>query len=129
MLLTLTLLTAGYSQTLDCKNANTTYDLMDCQKIEIADAEKNLDKYLSASKQRYADDKDVISLMEKSQEVWIAYRKAHCNAIHQIWNDGTVSGLMHGSCFLNMTKKRTHEIWEAYLTYMDSTPAILNEPK
>ncbi len=37
--------------------------------------------------------------------------------------------VMAGSCLLDMTKKRTHEIWETYLTYMDSTPPILKEPE
>ncbi len=128
ILLTLLLL-PGYSQDLDCNNANTTYELMDCQKIKITNAEEILNKYWTTSRQRYKDDKEVISRMDKSQEAWIAYRKSHCSTIHQIFIHGTVRGLMHGSCLLDMTKKRTHEIWETYLTYMDSTPAILREPK
>ena len=128
ILLTL-LLTLGYSQTLDCNNAVTTYDRMDCQKIEIAKVEKTLNKYWHASRQRYKDDKEVVSHMDKSQKVWIAYRKAHCDVIYQIWIDGSIRGLMAGNCLLDMTKKRTHEIWETYLTYMDSTPPILKEPE
>ena len=123
------LLLPGYAQDLDCSNANTTYSLMDCQKIKIVNEEEMLNKYWTESKERYKGDKEVITLMDKSQESWMIYRKAHCNTIYQIWIQGSIRGLMYGSCILDMTKKRTHEIWETYLTYMDSSPAILKEPK
>ena len=36
---------------------------------------------------------------------------------------------MHGKCLLEQTRRRTHDVWKAYLTFMDSTPPLLPEPK
>lgn len=108
---------------------NNTYELMDCQKIEIAKYESILNKYWTKSLERYKNDAEVIRLMKKSQSQWLKYRRAECSTVHQIWIDGTIRGLFHGQCLIDMTKQRTNLIWYTYLTYMDSTPAILPEPK
>lgn len=130
LLLLLLFLTSIYSSPLDCKKADNTYDLMKCRKIEISKAEAILDKYFSEAKKRYKNDAELISLMEESQKKWFMYRKSECSAVYQIWVEGTIRGLIHGQCILDMTQRRTHEIWETYLTYFgDPTPPILEEPK
>lgn len=123
------LLSSIYSKQLDCKNANTTYDLMDCQKQKIANSEIVLNKYFTESKKRYNDESELIVLMEEAQKRWLKYRDSECSAVHQMWIDGSIRGLMAGQCILDMTQRRTHEILETYLTYGDSTPAVLKEPK
>ncbi len=117
----------GYKEA--CENASTTYSLMDSQKLKITKAEAILNKYFTEAKKRYSNDTKLISLMMESQKRWLSYRKSECSAVHQIWIEGSIRGLMAGQCVLDMTKRRTHEIWETYLTYGDSTPAILKEPK
>ena len=102
---------------------------MDCQKLEIAKYEAVLENYWDKSLERYKDNIQVLDLMKKSQYQWLKYRSTECSTVHQIWIDGTIRGLFHGQCFLDMTKNRTHMIWDRYLTYVDSTPAILAEPK
>ena len=123
------LLTSIYSNQLNCKNANTTYELMECQKIKITKAEAVLSQYFTEAKKRYSNDTELISLMKESQKRWVSYRKSECSAVHQIWIEGSIRGLMAGQCVLAMTKRRTHEIWETYLIFGDSTPAVLKEPK
>ncbi len=123
------LLTSIYSNQLDCENANTTYDLMECKKIKITKAEAVLSKYFTEGKKRFSNDIKLISLMKESQKRWLSYRESECSAVNQIWIEGSIRGIMAGQCVLDMTKRRTHKIWETYLTYEDSTPAILKEPK
>ena len=121
-------ITSIYAQTLDCKNTNTTYNTMDCLKINILEAETVLNKYFTESKKRYAYDTKLISLMDESQKKWLSYRESECSAVYQMWIEGSIRVIVAGNCRLDMTKKRTHEIWETYLTYQDSTPPILKNP-
>jgi len=130
IILLLSLITLISAQELSCKDkAHNTYELMDCQKIEIKQYESVMQRYLLKSIERFKDKKELIPLMEKSQKYWLAYRKLECSAIYKQWVEGSIRGLMHGQCLIDMTKRRTHEIWENYLTYIDSTPVVLAEPK
>ncbi|MDE0552455.1 hypothetical protein OU793_24315, partial [Vibrio sp. VP6] len=57
-----------------------------------------------------------------------AYMSSHCDSVYTQWRDGTIRGVMAISCKTKLTKQRTHELWENFLTYMDSTPPVLPEP-
>lgn len=112
-----------------CKDAMTTIEMNKCLAETAKTAESVLSKYLDESRKRFNDDQIVIEALNKSQIEWIEYRKAHCNAIYTQWREGTIRGSMFNSCILEQTKQRTYDIWKAYLTYMDSTPPILPNPK
>ncbi len=45
------------------------------------------------------------------------------------WAQGSVRGAMAGYCLLKQTRRRTYDLWDAYVTYVDTTPPILPEPK
>lgn len=113
----------------DCENAITTYAMNVCAGRKMKEADAMLEKYIAKAKERYSAEAKVVELLVKSQAAWLAYRKAHCDSIYEIWSGGTIRGVMFGGCMLQSTKERTHEIWEDYLTYMDSTPPLLPEPK
>jgi uncharacterized protein YecT (DUF1311 family) len=112
-----------------CRDSKTTLDMNQCISEQITLAEKALAKYLEESRRRVADDPKNLAQLEKAQEAWLVFREAHCGAIYQYWAQGSVRGAMKGYCLLNQTRRRTHDLWEAYLTYGDSTPPILPEPK
>jgi len=101
------------------KNDQTTYGLMDCQKVEIEKYTKKMNNYFAKALE-IQEDKELINMMKKAQ--------IECSAVYQKWIDGTIRGLMGGSCSIKLIKRRTHDIWEAYLTYMDSSKSILPEP-
>ena len=109
------------------KNDQTTYGLMDCQKVEIEKYTKKMNIYFAKALQ-IQEDKELINMMKKAQTKWVAYEDAECSAVYQKWVDGTIRGLMGGSCSIKLIKRRTHDIWEEYLTYMDSSKPILPEP-
>ena len=109
------------------KDDQTTYGLMDCQKVEIEKYTKKMNTYFAKALQ-IQEDKELITMMKEAQTKWVAYEDAHCSAVYQRWIGGTISGLMSGSCSLRLIKRRTHDIWEEYLTYMDSSKPILPEP-
>jgi uncharacterized protein YecT (DUF1311 family) len=113
---------------IDCEKAFTTIEVNLCARREADRADENLEKYLVKAREQYASEVRVVEALESSQELWLTYRKAHCDAINERWSGGTIRNTMYHGCMLKLTKLRTHLIWEDYLTSMDSTPALLPEP-
>jgi len=114
---------------LDCDNVYTTIDINYCITQEADQAFSELENYLDKAKERYASQKTITDTLNKSQETWLAYRAAHCDAVYEQWSGGTIRGAVFGSCMLKLNKQRTHLIWQDYLTYVDSTEPLLPEPQ
>ncbi|WP_333912581.1 lysozyme inhibitor LprI family protein [Vibrio coralliirubri] len=113
----------------DCENAMNTIEINQCAAIELESAQAELDKYLAASFEHNAYDAELVASIKKAQESWQAYMSAHCSSVYTQWRDGSIRGVMALSCKTTLTKQRTHEVWANFLTYMDSTPPVLPEPK
>jgi len=116
-------------KTVDCENAMNTLEINHCAAIELETAQVELDQYLEASFEHNAYDAELVSSIKMAQDSWQAYMTAHCDSVYTQWRDGSIRGLMALSCKTKLTKQRTHEVWENFLTYMDSTPPVLPEPK
>ena len=117
------------SNVVDCENAMTTIEINQCAKLELESAQDTLNQYYQASLERYQEDKELVSAIETSQADWQAYLESHCGAVFTQWRDGTIRGVVTLSCKTMLTKQRTHQLWQYFLTYMDSTPPILPEPE
>ncbi|WP_172379174.1 lysozyme inhibitor LprI family protein [Vibrio sp. Vb339] len=113
----------------DCENAMNTIEINQCAAIELESAQAELDKYLAASFEHNAYDAELVASIKKAQDSWQAYMTAHCDSVYTQWRDGSIRGVMALSCKTTLTKQRTHEVWVNFLTYMDSTPPVLPEPK
>ena len=129
LLTCLPLLASASDDVIDCENAMNTIEINQCAAIELESAQAELDKYLAASFEHNAYDAELVASIKKAQESWQAYMSAHCNSVYTQWRDGSIRGLMALSCKTTLTKQRTHEVWANFLTYMDSTPPVLPEPK
>ncbi|MEZ8692631.1 lysozyme inhibitor LprI family protein [Vibrio splendidus] len=129
LLTCLPLLASASDDVIDCENAMNTIEINQCAAIELESAQAELDKYLTASFEHNAYDADLVASIKKAQESWQAYMSAHCSSVYTQWRDGSIRGLMALSCKTTLTKQRTHEVWANFLTYMDSTPPVLPEPK
>ncbi len=114
---------------IDCENAITTIEINQCAASELKAAEKALQRYIDKSLQHHGDDQTLLKSIKKAQTAWLNYATAHCESIYTQWRDGTIRGVMALSCKTQLTKQRTHEIWSAFLTFMDSSPPILPEPE
>lgn len=117
------------SDEIDCNNIISTLDINYCAGIELNKAELEMTTYLAKSKEKNSYDKELITAIDKAQQAWKVYIKAHCDSIYTMWREGSIRGVMSLNCKTKLTKQRTHEIWSNFLTYMDSTPAVLPEPK
>jgi len=114
---------------LDCDNALNTIEINQCALVELELAQAELTQYLETSFEHNASDPELVESIKISQKDWQAYMLSHCNAVYTQWRDGSIRGVMSLSCKTKLTKQRTHEIWSNFLTYMDSTPPVLPEPK
>ncbi|PTP84457.1 lysozyme inhibitor LprI family protein [Vibrio splendidus] len=129
LLTCLPLLASASDDVIDCENAMNTLEINHCAAIELETAQAELDKYLAASFEHNDYDAELVASIKKAQESWQAYMSAHCSSVYTQWRDGSIRGVMALSCKTTLTKQRTHEVWVNFLTYMDSTPPVLPEPK
>ena len=110
-----------------CEDAEDTAALNKCIHAEVEKAEAEMGEYLEASRTLHAERTDAVVTMEAAQGAWVRYRDSHCLAVYDLWNEGTVRGAMLGTCLLDHTQRRTHDIWEVYLASSDGEP-VLPEP-
>ncbi|EPY8187756.1 lysozyme inhibitor LprI family protein, partial [Escherichia coli] len=73
-------------------------------------------------------EKEVIKKIDISDNAFKKYRKNQCDAAYNYW-DGHYKIFKYHECYIRITQNRTHEIWNDFLTYPDSTPPILPEPQ
>ena len=110
---------------------STTRDVEQCLATDLARADAELNRYYAAGTKRLTEQKDTAALakLRTAERAWIAYRDAECDAVYESWSQGTIRGAMNLGCRIALAKARTATIWRNWLTYADSTPAILPEPR
>ncbi|MBB1391797.1 DUF1311 domain-containing protein [Shewanella sp. SG44-6] len=134
-LLSFTLIISGASRAQEtehdiyCDAAMSTVDINQCARQEFEVAQVRLDEYIAKASDTFHDDPVVLEALQLSQRDWLTYRESYCHAIYQLWRGGTIRGVMYQGCMLQLTVQRTHNIWQNYLTYMDSSEPILPEPQ
>ncbi|WP_432452422.1 MULTISPECIES: lysozyme inhibitor LprI family protein [unclassified Agarivorans] len=122
-------LVSATEQTIDCEKAYSTLDINYCAGIELDLAEQQMQRYLATSLKHNEDDPELLDAIKLAQQDWRKYYKSHCDSVYTQWREGSIRGVMALSCKTKLTKLRTHQLWENFLTYMDSTPPVLPEPK
>ncbi|MGS0681430.1 lysozyme inhibitor LprI family protein [Shewanella sp. 125m-7] len=120
---------ASLAKELDCQNAYSTIALNQCAAQTLDAANIELQTYLAKIYQHKSYDPELVSAIKLAQVDWQQYLQSHCDSIYTQWRDGTIRGVMTISCKTKLTRQRTHEVWGNFLTYVDSTPAVLPEPK
>lgn len=107
-----------------CGSAEDTAALNKCIHAEVEKAEGEMYRYLEASRTQHAERADAVVTMEAAQGAWVRYRDSHCLAVYDLWQEGTVRGAMLGTCLLEHTRRRTHDLWTVYLASVDGEPAL-----
>ena len=124
-----TITSQARAETVNCDEAISTIEINECAAMELETAEKQLAEYLQASLDIYQQDEELVTAINQSQHDWLTYRDAHCSSIYTQWRDGTIRGAMALSCKTQLTQRRTQELWDSFLTNMDSSSPVLPEPK
>ena len=102
-------------------------------------ADKELERYLAAARRRIAEEaaadngqigvvKQPPAAFDAAQVAWAAYRKAECEAVYDSWSGGTIRGAMYEGCWRSVTKARTLQVWDTWLTFEDSTQPLMPKP-
>ncbi len=112
-----------------CPEATTTTGNLRRCRARLERAEARMTEYLDAALKTVGHDDAQTLLMQSTQEGFLAYRGGECGAVHEKFAGGTIRTTMYLNCATRLTNQRTHTIWRNWLTYMDSTPPILPEPK
>ena len=120
---------AAAEKTIDCEKAISTIEINQCASIELDLAQAELARYIQTSYEHNAYDPELIASIKVAQKDWQTYLTSHCDSVYTQWREGTIRGVMAISCKTKLTRQRTYEIWENFLTYMDSTPPVLPEPQ
>lgn len=118
-------------QDLDCTKAVSTIEINACAQVVLDDLEMEMQRYLDKAIEHASatgEDKDLISEIKKSQSDWELYRKSQCSAVYTRYIGGTIRGGMSLSCKQDLTKDRTYQIWNHFLTELSGS-SVLAEPK
>ncbi|MCA1653812.1 MAG: hypothetical protein ABR588_08460 [Sphingomicrobium sp.] len=133
-ILILIALAAAPAAKFDPCQGSDTISMAQCMDGKIEQATARLKHYRAIAFNRFHDDKQGQDLattkaLENSAVIADAYRTTYCDAVYQQWIGGTIRYAMHQSCTLRLIDRETHDIWRDFLSYMDSTPPLLPEPK
>lgn len=112
-----------------CTDAATTLDMNQCLMDVLAQAEERQAEYLGVAVERARDRPELAAMIGRSDAAFTTYRDAECGAVLQDWIEGSIRGAMTLNCRIEMTDRRTHTIWQNWITHMDSTPPLLPEPE
>jgi uncharacterized protein YecT (DUF1311 family) len=118
-------------------DGSSTPEVNACLARQADTAQAELDRYLATARAKLAhegaepasDTPKLLAGFDAAEHAWEDYRKQQCDNIYVHWQGGTIRGAMALGCQISLTRQRTHVVWEDYLTYMDSTPPVLPEPK
>lgn len=112
-----------------CPDAVTTLDTNECFANLYETADKRRTEYFAAAVKREVENGDLLKQMRASEAAFEVYRDSECGAVWEAWKEGTIRTVMSLDCSIELTDRRTHDIWRNWLTYMDSTPPVLPEPR
>lgn len=112
-----------------CPDAITTLDINDCLNQISQAARDRRAAYLAAAAQRHVNKAALTEHIKASDAAFSKYVTTECGAVYESWGEGSIRNAMALSCRIALDDQRTHTIWRNWLTYMDSTPPDLPEPK
>jgi uncharacterized protein YecT (DUF1311 family) len=115
----------------DCNRA-TESGVNDCLMALSESADQQLQRYEQAATARMEQEHDVdgtLNDFKAGQAAWATYRKSECDAVFDRWVDGTARIAENEECKISLTRARSHEIWQNWLTSFGGSPPILPEPQ
>lgn len=87
-----------------------------------------LDKYYLAAQKQEKLFGYTSNELSESQQLWEKYLRKHCDFMYSR-EQGSAGARNAAECQIRLYDERIYEIWKSYLTYLDSTPPVLPDPK
>lgn len=112
-----------------CPDAMTTAEMAACLREILERADARMEKYHAAAQSVVEGDKELATHLRATHDLFLSYRNAECSALYGNYMSGSVRPIMYLGCAIEMADQRAHTIWQNWLTFMDSTPPQLPEPR
>ena len=103
-------LAARPAAALDCANAGSTADMMQCADADYKAADKQLNQSYAALKKTL--DADGVKLLLDSQRAWLKFRDTNCAVAADQMRGGSLAPVINLGCLADMTSKRAKELDE-----------------
>ena len=100
-----------------------------CMAAALGEAERTMARYLLAAQARANKQEGERIDLAPAQAAWETYRRQHCADVFNSWTPATHAQRAQAECDIKLVRQRTHDLWAAYLTHIDSTPPVLPEPQ
>jgi uncharacterized protein YecT (DUF1311 family) len=112
-----------------CVGITTIIARAECRAGQLNDEETKQKQYFNAAVKRAALFDLNAKHLNDEQLAWAKYRETICGNVYLMWVQGTARYEMAAVCNLKLTQDRTYDLWRSYLTYVDSTPPVLPDPR
>ena len=116
-------------ESLDCKSPQTMMEIDTCKAKEATLIERVMSVYYEKSKKQYQHSPSVVAAIIESQVNWKKYHDEHCGGVWEASSSGSVRNLMYLECSIRLTKQRTYDLWQAYLSNMGSGTPLAPKPE
>ena len=115
----------------------TTTDMDACQRVQLAQVSWVKNKYsvaaLNRLKQDNKDDpqrlQELTASFNAESEAWTELIEKASKSVQVDYAGGTIAGTAVASRQIGLLELQSHDIWEHWLRFEDSTPPLLPEPK
>ncbi|WP_149450075.1 hypothetical protein [Escherichia albertii] len=116
---------------------NTTIDIDNCLRIQLTQIEWVRNKYSTAALNRLKEDhknepqclRDLTEAFDAESEAWSELVEKASTSVESDASGGVTTNSAIASRQISLQKLRTHDIWEHWLRFEDSTPPVLPEPQ
>lgn len=100
---------------IDCKTAQSTYEMMVCEGQKRTKQEKKLQEILGDIVRTVKEKKlsnEILKNMKDSYGAWLDLRKKHCQNFRKVFEGGTLGPLQDVSCQTKLTKQAVENFSE-----------------
>lgn len=113
-----------------CEGSESIEDALGCLQTEVEKADSAMMQYLGAIKERHAAGKipwTSLAAIESSQDLWLRRRESRCRRPELLPRDEAKLAAEYLYCRSQVTRERTRELWEKYLSPSDGALPELPE--
>lgn len=119
----------------------TTLDMNDCMEKQVEQVNWVKNKYLSAASRKIEQDNEnypdsdpayfhrLVAAFNEESKAWNSLIDKASSASYISWEGGSIRTEKSLSRKIELIEFQVYNIWKNWLTYVDSTPPILPEPK
>jgi uncharacterized protein YecT (DUF1311 family) len=112
----------------NCFDGRSQLDTTACVGAQAGQARLKLQRYLAAAGVRLRQQPGAAEAFADAQAKWEAFVEADCASIRTWYDPGSIKDEAYLSCKLRHFRRRTADVWKAFLTFADTTPPVLPDP-